>query len=305
MAASASYKRRRFDLLLARGVLVLAGLVTVAGLAISAIAPELAQRAAVNAAAPAQDKAAKVAAEDAALQSQRVLDVAREVQAAIDQALAASARGQTVGAEGRQVLARAQAIVRERPTEIVRQRTPQGDLYLGLAQNGVPEGYGLVRRAAGGIAASFFIAGESRGVGVSCAREDCAGVYYFGDYRHGEPTGFGVGAAGDGGLYRGEFKAGAPDGYGEYTFGDGAVYRGGFANGARQGFGALTLPNGQIQAGFWSNNALTIAAPPNFAEALAQKAAADAQAKAAAEQKTEAQKPAADLKPSLSVPPKN
>lgn len=267
MAASALNKRRKLDLLLARIVLALAGLVAAGALAVAAIAPELAQRAAVQA-APAPAKAAADGPQQS-LDVQRNLDIGREVQAAVEQAERARARAEVLGAEGREVLARAQALVRDRPDEIVRQRTPQGDLYLGMAQAGAPEGYGLVRRASGGLAASFFIAGESRGVGASCARQDCVGEYYFGDYRHGEPTGFGVGGAADGSVYRGEFKSGAPHGYGEYRFADGATYRGGFAAGARQGFGVLTLPDGRVEAGFWSANALSIAGPASLAAALA------------------------------------
>jgi hypothetical protein len=249
-------------LAIAQAVVGLAAITSIAAIVVSAVAPGASQRS-VSSSVPAADGQPEQTATDA-LNASRAVDIAVEVEAAVAQATAAADRADRAAEDARAVLQRARQVLRERTESVVRQRTPSGDVFEGEVENGQPQGYGLIRRADGGLGASFFIAGESQGVGAYCAKDTCQGPTYFGDYRHGAPTGFGVGAAADGGVYRGEFKAGAPDGYGVYRFRDGAIYRGGFLAGDRQGFGALTKPQGAVQAGFWAKNQLTIAgeAPP-------------------------------------------
>lgn len=257
---SSAAQRRKVDMLRAQIVIVVAALTSVSALGVAALAPGILERsvAAERAKAKGVDAATTT---DTALARQRSQDITREVAAAVEQADLAKARAQTAAAQGRAVLDKARSVIVERPDSVVRQRTSTGDIFQGEARSGVPEGYGLIRRASGGIGASFFIDGESQGVGAFCAQESCEGAAYFGDYRSGQPTGHGEGVAG-GGVYRGEFKAGVPDGYGEYVYGDGAVYRGGFLAGARHGFGLLKTPDGRVQAGFWTNNSLTMAGAP-------------------------------------------
>ena len=261
--ASEVHRRRRTDLRIAWSVLGVAGLACVGALVAAGIGPRL-----LAPPAPSQTEAALKAQVGAnfaaALDAQRVQDQAMEVAAAVEQALGAKARAEGVAGEARAVLARARAALAGGGANLVRQRTPEGDLYEGEAESGRPQGYGLVQRASGGFGASYFIDGESRGPGVFCASQSCQGASYFGDYRHNAPTGFGVGVSGDGGVYRGEFKAGVPDGYGEYVYANGAVYRGGFVAGERQGYGELRAKSGAVQAGFWRKNQLltpTQAAP--------------------------------------------
>lgn len=258
--ASGATRRRRTDVLVAQVVLGVAAAASVIALAISALAPELAQRSLDAARKDGGQTPAIGEGLSTLVAEQRIRDVQREVVAALEQAAIAADRARLAAEQGRSVLEATRAMIGQGGEGIVQTRTPEGDLFQGQAENGRPQGYGLVRRAAGGVFASFFIDGESRGAAAFCAQADCRGEVYFGDYRNNQPTGFGEGAAG-GGTYRGEFKEGLPDGYGEYAYPGGEIYRGGFVAGARQGFGVMTLPDKSVQAGFWNANVLRIPAP--------------------------------------------
>lgn len=60
---------------------------------------------------------------------------------------------------------------------------------------------------------------------------------YFGTLRHGEPHGFGVEVAPDGGIYQGEWNDGFRHGSGRETSADGSVFSGPFVDGLRHGEG--------------------------------------------------------------------
>jgi hypothetical protein len=261
-------RRRRTDVLIAQIVMGVAAAASIGAITIAVLAPTLTERALEEARkAGPQATASSGAGLDHAVADQRIRDMQREVAAALEQVAIAAARARTAADEGRAVLREAQALIAGPVDGVVQTRTPEGDVFQGQAENGRPQGYGLVWRGAGGVFASFFIDGESRGAAAFCAQPDCRGAVYFGDYRHNQPTGFGEGVA-DGGTYRGEFKDGLPDGYGEYAYPGGAIYRGGFVAGQRQGFGVLTQPDKSIQAGYWIANQLRIPAeipPPEAA----------------------------------------
>lgn len=253
MSAASADRRRKFDLWIARAVIGVAALASLGAIVVSAIAPEFARQA-LTQARVAADGAKTPANAAAALKAQQGRDIAREITAAVDHAIAARARGEGAAREGEAMLRRAQAVSATR----ARLRTAEGDTFEGEIQDGLPQGAGLIRRASGGIAAGFYIDGQSAGAGATCARSDCVGAHYYGDFRHDQPTGFGVGVAADGGVFRGEFKDGLPNGYGEYVYPNGAVYRGGLLAGKRQGFGALILRDGAIEAGYWADNSVQI-----------------------------------------------
>ncbi len=107
-------------------------------------------------------------------------------------------------------------------------------------------------------------------------REWDDGSAYEGEFKYGEPHGWGTFTWLDGAVYIGEFKDGLRAGHGQQTFGNGDTYAGEwklgymhgkgvydwvdaskyvgtFVKGKMEGKGILTLPNGESYDGAWKN----------------------------------------------------
>jgi hypothetical protein len=186
-------------------------------------------------------------------------DLTVDVNAAVGSAAAAAARADKIAAEAEALLARARA-ARQGPT-FARITLSDGKVFEGDANAGVAEGVGVVRGGAVAYGAGFFVGGVRSGPGADCARPDCTGASYFGDFRANALTGAARVTFADGAVYRGEVRDGAPDGFGELTRPDGSRYAGAFIAGRREGHGVDTGADGQKKRGFWTADKLTEALP--------------------------------------------
>jgi hypothetical protein len=186
-------------------------------------------------------------------------DLAIDVEAAVATAATAAARADGVAAEAEKIATQARA-GRRGPT-FARLSLPGGKSFEGDANNGAPEGIGIMRGGDIAFAAGFFVGGVRSGPGVDCAKADCTGASYVGDFRANAPTGAARITFADGAVYRGDVRDGAPDGFGELVRADGSRYSGAFLKGRRDGHGAETPAAGPPQRGYWQADQLSESAP--------------------------------------------
>ncbi len=184
-------------------------------------------------------------------------DLTIDVEAAITTARAAAVRADAAAAEAEGLVARARAGRGRAGVTYARLTLPDGKAYEGEANNGAPEGIGVMRGGVIAFAAGFFVGGVRSGPGADCAQADCTGASYFGDFRANAPTGSARVTFPDGAVYRGDVRDGAPDGFGELTRPDGSTYAGAFTAGRRDGHGADTSAAGVTQRGFWTADQLS------------------------------------------------
>lgn len=182
-------------------------------------------------------------------------DLAIDVEAATVTARAAAERGERAAAEAAALAERARGA--RRGATFARVSLGDGKTYEGDAQNGIPEGLGIVRGGPIAFGAGFFVGGVRGGPGVDCSRPDCTGASYFGDFRANAPTGAARIVFPDGAIYRGDVRDGAPDGFGELIRADGSRYAGAFTAGRRNGHGVDTAASGAAKAGFWTGDQLS------------------------------------------------
>ncbi len=187
-------------------------------------------------------------------------DLTVDVNAAIATARMAAERADAVAAEAEALAARARA-GRGRGATFARLTLKDGKTYEGEASNGAPEGVGVMRGGPLAFAAGFFVGGIRSGPGVDCAKPDCTGASYVGDFRANAPTGAARITFEDGAVYRGDVRDGAPDGFGELRRPDGSSYVGAFTKGRRDGHGAETPAQGAPQRGYWQADQLSEGLP--------------------------------------------
>lgn len=184
------------------------------------------------------------------------LNLANDVAAAVASAEDAVRRADASAAEATALAERAR-----RMTPLVRATLPGGMSFRGEGDAGVPEGVGLLSGGAVAFGAGFVVGGVRNGVGVDCARADCTGPSYFGDFRADRPTGVARITFPDGGVYRGDVTEGAPDGFGELRRADGSRYVGAFTKGRRDGHGREIAADGKVEGGFWVADQLSERSP--------------------------------------------
>ena len=188
-------------------------------------------------------------------------DLAIDVEAAITTAHAAALRADEAATEAEALVARVRAGRGRNGVTYARLTLPDGKAYEGEANNGAPEGVGVMRGGVLAFAAGFFVGGVRSGPGADCAQADCKGASYFGDFRANAPTGAARVSFADGAVYRGDVRDGAPDGFGELTRPDGSQYAGAFTAGRRDGHGAETSSSGVARRGFWTADQLSEPSP--------------------------------------------
>ncbi len=184
-------------------------------------------------------------------------DLTIDVEAAVTTARAAALRAEETATEAEALVARARARRGRAGVTFARLTLRDGKVYEGEANNGSPEGVGIMRGGVLAFAAGFFVDGVRSGPGADCAEADCTGASYFGDFRANVPTGSARVTFPDGAIYRGDVRDGAPDGFGELTRPDGSKFSGAFTAGRRDGHGVETSAAGVVRRGFWTADQLS------------------------------------------------
>lgn len=190
------------------------------------------------------------------------IDLARDVAGAVEEAQSAIRRADASSGDAEAVLTQARAQLQTPPADFGQTKLRNGSSYLGQMRNGSAEGVGMGVSDGRGFEAGFYVDGARNGPGVQCAREDCSGQAYFGDFRGDVASGVGRIGFASGTIYRGEVRAGVPEGFGEYVSADKWVYRGSFRAGKRNGHGELVDQRGARLAGWWVSDRLIDTAKP-------------------------------------------
>ena len=83
-----------------------------------------------------------------------------------------------------------------------------------------------------------------------------SGDVYEGEWKNGQPDGYGVMAYADGSVYEGEWAAYEKSGKGKMTLADGGCYEGEWENGHPNGKCTYTAPDGTVLSGIWKDGKL-------------------------------------------------
>ena len=125
-----------------------------------------------------------------------------------------------------------------------------GSSYRGNFNNGVKEGYGVMKFADGSSYNGEWIEGKMDGQGLMTYAD---GSSYNGQWKGGLWNGTGR-LEKNGDVYDGVWEDGYMNGEGAIMYVDGSSYRGNFSNGVKEGYGVMKFADGSSYNGEWHND---------------------------------------------------
>ncbi len=125
-----------------------------------------------------------------------------------------------------------------------------GKEYVGMVENGVPNGQGTLTDMMGSEWKGNFVDGKLEGFGTYCGYDL---EEYEGFFKNGVFSGYGHLSRANGDELWGMFENGKSNGVGRCEYTTACVYEGGWVNGYMEGMGWMTWPVGDVYFGEWKS----------------------------------------------------